>query len=112
VNNVGDAWHHATSRDLVHWTNHGNQMGVYSGFLVHDEDTGRMCAGQRCGNVWCPGHPSCGDPRQTTCPGLVINGTGPLNGTSPDMVPLFLTCATNDSLAKWEGHTYPFNPRE
>jgi hypothetical protein len=46
---------------------------VYSGFVIPDED-GNICAGQRCSNVWCPGHPSCGDPRQTGCPGLLING--------------------------------------
>ena len=28
VNNVGDSWQHATSKDLVTWTNHGNQIGV------------------------------------------------------------------------------------
>ena len=85
VNNVGDAWQHATSRDLVSWENHGNQIGVYSGFLLPTEN-GTICAGQRCGDVWCPGHPSCGDPRQTNCPGLIINGSGPLNGTTVDMV--------------------------
>ena len=26
VNNVGDAWQHATSSDLVHWKNHGNTI--------------------------------------------------------------------------------------
>ena len=111
VNNVGSAWQHATSRDMVHWQNHGNQMGVYSGFLLRNDD-GSVCAGQGCGNVWCPGHPSCGDPRQTGCPGLIINGTGSMNGTSPEMVPIFITCATNSSLSKWAGHHYPFNPRE
>ena len=90
VNNVGSAWQHATSRDMVHWHNHGNQMGVYSGFLLRNDD-GSVCAGQRCGNVWCPGHPSCGDPRQTGCPGLIINGTGSMNGTSPEMVPIFIS---------------------
>ena len=87
------------------------KIGVYSGFVIPDED-GTICAGQRCGNVWCPGHPSCGDPRQTGCPGLVINGSGAMNGTAPEMVPVFITCATNISLAGWEGHHYPFNPRE
>ena len=80
VNNVGDAWQHASSRDLVTWEDHGNQIGVHSGFLLRDDD-GTACAGQRCGDVWCPGHPSCGDPRQTGCLGLVINGAGSLNGT-------------------------------
>jgi hypothetical protein len=35
-----------------------------------------------------------------------------MNGTSPEMVPVFLTCATNSSLSQWHGHSYPFNPRE
>lgn len=48
VNNAGDAWHHASPRDLVPWTSHGNQIGLYSGFLVPDDSTGRVCAGQRC----------------------------------------------------------------
>lgn len=99
---------HATSRDLVTWTNHGNQIGTYSGFVLPDE-SGKVCAGQRCNNIWCGADgtrvtPSCGDPRQTGCPGLFINGTGAMNGTSPDMVPMFLTCATDSTLSKWEGH--------
>lgn len=102
---------HATSRDLVTWINHGNQIGTYSGFVLPNEN-GRVCAGQRCGNVWCgvdgtKVNPSCGDPRQTGCPGLFINGTGAINGTSPDMVPMFLTCATDSTLSKWEGHRKP-----
>ena len=27
-------------------------------------------------------------------------------------VPVFLTCATDNSLSRWSGHWYPFNPRE
>ena len=117
-NNVGDAWQHATSRDLVTWTNRGNQIGVYSGFLLKAED-GKIYAGQRCGNIWCDANgtkvgASCGDPRQTGCPGVVINGTGPISGLvhSVDMVPIYLTSATDQTLSKWEGHHYPFNPSE
>ena len=117
-NNVGAAWQHATSRDLVTWTNRGNQIGTYSGFLLKAED-GKIYAGQRCDNVWCDANgtkvaPQCGDPRQTGCPGVVINGTGPISGLvhSVDMVPLFITSATDETLTKWEGHHYPFNPSE
>lgn len=54
MNNVGDAWQHAVSKDLVTWENLGNTIGVYSGFLIRDDD-GKVCAGQRCGDIWCPG---------------------------------------------------------
>jgi hypothetical protein len=27
-----------------------------------------------------------------------------MNGTTPAMVPMFLTCATDSTLTKWEGH--------
>jgi hypothetical protein len=76
-------------------------------------------AGQRCGNVWCAANgakvsPSCGDPRQTSCPGVLINGTGRINGLvhSVSMVPLFITAAKNENLTRWESHHYPFNPGE
>ena len=89
MNNVGDGWQHATSRDLVTWTNHGNQVGTYSGFILPGGD-GEVYAGQRCGNAWCRADgskagPSCGDPRQTSCPGVVVNGTGPISGLVHDV---------------------------
>jgi hypothetical protein len=102
----GRQWTHSSSEDYVHWTHHGESIGVYSGFVVVDE-RGYACAGQRCPNSVL--HGSNG---QWNCPYLQIGGGG-LNGSMSDGtdVPLWLSCADSaDPAMRWQNHSYLLNP--
>eukprot|EP00756_Hemistasia_phaeocysticola_P052942 Hpha_TRINITY_DN28274_c0_g1::TRINITY_DN28274_c0_g1_i1::g.116785::m.116785 len=93
-------WHHASSTDLVTWTNHGVQVkkrhetyagmdsddSPCSGFVVQDDESGAVCAGFR----------QCGSSK------------GVAGGHAWD-VPLELRCATNSSLEEWGEAEYIFN---
>ena len=92
---VAAGWHHASSKNLVDWANHGIEPGLSampepygtsspcSGFVVHDDDSGLVCAGFReCGGNW--------------------------PGRTNTQVPLELRCSNSTNLTSWNAPEYIF----